>query len=728
MKLLFESWRNHLNVLNEQLLIEGRYDDAAKKYPDAVEETIDGMPILKYFSKHDASGNNKYIMWMARQFADDMARWKRNGLSEESDPGWRESVEQRADDIATAVRKYHRLLPYVRDDDAEYKDIYKIENKLKLDRVVYNAHHRKQRKEQEKEQARREKAIAHRDSEVLIDDDDFMMVRPTSKEASCYWGKGTRWCISAAQSQNYFDSYTGEGKAFYFLFMKNRKNFALEDWEQYKKIALVYEPEGHGYGGSGFTEGYDASDTPMDADEVAQQIATNLVGYATVNAYDEYTRYGSLEGQFKEDEPEHYLELVRTMTNDGWTEDDDPEEWWQETVTNKWYEIEAAASQHSYDNPAGPRSEQFDEIYKSAELEYAHVSYDEYEPGRWYWNASMSFDFSDLDWKDETNLDEHELDDAIREVLDTHYIHPEDIEIYGDDVNLTINPNDYDEQTGLEGFQNFVNNVSNMDENYVEARDTLIELFMDEGVIEASSLTPYGQLRGKAKDKEWEHFRVDSSGGSVQYRTSMQFTIPEIASLVQDLTRGLKSDMSATGAPDTDSESYRAITGWQEEIRNNFAPNGANNATATNMLLDELSGFFRDAQNAAAAQLNLPGIPAAEVKQVVTPAAVRFYPYSVRLDVPNHSVALELDITVGRDVNEAQLEAVGEFTEYFDENYEELTEIVRKTVLDVLMMSAKTAKEAYGLQDTGPLQEKKLKECGPMPKKRIRIRIVSIII
>ena len=61
------------DLLLEQLLIEGRYDDAAKKYPEAVEQTIDDMPVLKYFSKHDESGNNKYIMWMARQFADDLA-------------------------------------------------------------------------------------------------------------------------------------------------------------------------------------------------------------------------------------------------------------------------------------------------------------------------------------------------------------------------------------------------------------------------------------------------------------------------------------------------------------------------------------------------------------------------------------------------------------------------------------------------------------------------------
>jgi len=728
MRVKLNNWDNftldaELQLL-EQLLIEGRYDDAAKKYPDAVEETIDGMPVLKYFSKHDESGNNKYIMWMARQFADDMARWKRNGLSEEGDPDWRESVEQRADDIATAVRKYHRLLPYVRDDEAEYKDIYKIEDKRKLDRVIYNAHHKKQRKEQEKEQARREKAIAHRDSVILIDDNNFMMVRPETAQASCFWGRETRWCISASQSQNYFDNYTSEGKAFYFVFMKNKKNFETEDWPTYKKIALVYEPDSYGEGG--FVEGYDTTDSPMDADEISQQIATNLVGYAAVNAYDEYTRYGSLEGQFKEDEPEHYLELVRAMTEDGWTEDDDPEEWWSEFVQDAWHNIEASASQHSYDNPAGPRPEQFDEIHANAEFEYADVSYDEYEPGKWYWSASMSFDFEELDWVDDGSAEEADLEDEISEILDAHYIHPEEIEVYGDNVNLTINPSDYDESEGLEGFQTFVNNVSNMEENYVEARLDIIDLFIDNGVVDVSSMTPYGKLRGQARDRKWEYFTIDSSGGTIQYRTTMSFKVPEIAEIAQSLTRNLKGGMSATGVPDPDSPRNKMLAYWQESFRGHHLDRGANNSHATNILLDQLSGFFRQAQEVAAKQMNLPGIPAGKVKQLVTPAAVRFYPYSARLDIAKRTVEVNIDITVGRDVSEAQLQAVGEFTAHFDENYDTFHNIARAAVLKVLNLSAQDGKMAYRREfgdPSTPVQEKKIKECGPMPRKRITIRI-----
>jgi len=109
-------------------------------------------------------------------------------------------------------------------------------------------------------------------SHILINDDDFMMVRPTSAEASCYWGKGTKWCISATEAANYFAQYTNEGKSFYFLFSKHKDNFAADDWESNKKLALVFLNDGT------FEEAYDASDQNMDEAEVKQIVAVNLLG------------------------------------------------------------------------------------------------------------------------------------------------------------------------------------------------------------------------------------------------------------------------------------------------------------------------------------------------------------------------------------------------------------------------------------------------------------------
>ena len=57
MKKLMEGWKR---FLNEDLLAEGPLDDAKEKYPDDAE-------YIDQLSKIDPSGNNKYLMWMAKQ-------------------------------------------------------------------------------------------------------------------------------------------------------------------------------------------------------------------------------------------------------------------------------------------------------------------------------------------------------------------------------------------------------------------------------------------------------------------------------------------------------------------------------------------------------------------------------------------------------------------------------------------------------------------------------------
>ena len=78
MKLFKYAW-------DDYLLVEGRKDDVAKKYPwmattsmnkeaGPVSVAFPGMTPLKYLSKSDPSGNNKYLMWMADRYAEAVAK------------------------------------------------------------------------------------------------------------------------------------------------------------------------------------------------------------------------------------------------------------------------------------------------------------------------------------------------------------------------------------------------------------------------------------------------------------------------------------------------------------------------------------------------------------------------------------------------------------------------------------------------------------------------------
>ena len=50
----------------------------------------------------------------------------------------------------------------------------------------------------------------------IFDDGKWLVVVPETKEASCYYGKGTRWC-TAADNDNMFDEYNKDGKLYIII-------------------------------------------------------------------------------------------------------------------------------------------------------------------------------------------------------------------------------------------------------------------------------------------------------------------------------------------------------------------------------------------------------------------------------------------------------------------------------------------------------------------------------
>ena len=48
-------------------------------------------------------------------------------------------------------------------------------------------------------------------AEKVYEDNKWLVVVPHTKEASCYYGKGTQWCTAADHSDNMFDTYNKHG-------------------------------------------------------------------------------------------------------------------------------------------------------------------------------------------------------------------------------------------------------------------------------------------------------------------------------------------------------------------------------------------------------------------------------------------------------------------------------------------------------------------------------------
>lgn len=51
-------------------------------------------------------------------------------------------------------------------------------------------------------------------AEKVFENGEWLVIVPHTKEASCYYGKGTQWCTAAEQSHNMFDHYNNQGNLY----------------------------------------------------------------------------------------------------------------------------------------------------------------------------------------------------------------------------------------------------------------------------------------------------------------------------------------------------------------------------------------------------------------------------------------------------------------------------------------------------------------------------------
>jgi hypothetical protein len=110
------------------------------------------------------------------------------------------------------------------------------------------------------------------DADRIYQDKTTLVVRPQSEDASCYYGQGTKWCISATKGQNYWNSYTDEqGAVFFFILDKEVAKKADDDrddhdsrYENAGKIAFVYN--GDHLDAAKAWDAYDEVDDQVDGD------------------------------------------------------------------------------------------------------------------------------------------------------------------------------------------------------------------------------------------------------------------------------------------------------------------------------------------------------------------------------------------------------------------------------------------------------------------------------
>lgn len=228
-------------LIFERVLTEGRKEDVLKKYPQYA-ETIDTF----FTGDNDPSGNNKYLAKMVKLLDTDMENFRKGYAAVDQVPD--EELTNRtmwdtARRIKHNVTDFHNMSKYMK-GAKQSTDINTYKSLFDLQKALEEAEKVKNKKEQEKIH----KAKMREDADRIYQDKTTLVVRPQSEGASCYYGQGTKWCISATDSQNYWNKYTEEdGAIFFFILDKEVAKRADDDnpnydsrYENAGKIAFVY--------------------------------------------------------------------------------------------------------------------------------------------------------------------------------------------------------------------------------------------------------------------------------------------------------------------------------------------------------------------------------------------------------------------------------------------------------------------------------------------------------
>ena len=187
-----------LNKISD-LLLEGRKEDILKKYGGESQEVID---TINYFSVEDPSGNNKYLEWMFKNWS---------GLGKDR------SYSPLDYEVVDVVKLFHQNVQRVKN-----KDINSYSFK-ELEETVKEAEEKRKMSELKKE--------AKKQKTVIYEDDNWFVVSPHSWKASCYYGAGTKWCVTAKDTSNHWNSYSKRATFFYII----DKNKTKKD--RYYKVA-----------------------------------------------------------------------------------------------------------------------------------------------------------------------------------------------------------------------------------------------------------------------------------------------------------------------------------------------------------------------------------------------------------------------------------------------------------------------------------------------------------
>jgi len=166
--------------------------DAKKKFGNL------NMYDWQLLDKLDPSDNHKYLMWLAREY-------DKGPKSDAFSPKVKETLNH-----------FHRY-----PEKYNERDINQYNSLKDLVKASQEAQQNISKREQKRTGAKK-----------VYEDDSYLVVVPTTHEASCFYGAGTKWCTASSDRDGHFNNYSRKGMLLYIL------NKNLPETDPLYKVAL----------------------------------------------------------------------------------------------------------------------------------------------------------------------------------------------------------------------------------------------------------------------------------------------------------------------------------------------------------------------------------------------------------------------------------------------------------------------------------------------------------
>lgn len=173
--------------------------------------TLNAEQLLDVFRANDPTTSKKYVNWILRVWLAGSFRYF-------------EDIHK----VKEPLMFFDQLKSKLPEDQ---RDIGRFKDFKSFDQFVDMHREMDVRSENQKERNYEANLFAKRSARLFYESENIKIVVPLTKKAAIHFGRNTKWCTAARNSDNYFKYYNERGRLYIVLFKKENKRwqFHFED-------------------------------------------------------------------------------------------------------------------------------------------------------------------------------------------------------------------------------------------------------------------------------------------------------------------------------------------------------------------------------------------------------------------------------------------------------------------------------------------------------------------